>query len=385
MLQTESIKTKRNLRDDKRIELTDQYERLFQSRIDYVEGCLWIRTKDQRLIPLHLNEPQEQLFLLLVKLLESKKFVRVIIFKARQEGISTAIQALFFHYATTHPYTSGLTVAHDLDSSDELFGISRLFYDNLPEIVKPMVHFSNRKELIFENPDQVGRSTRAGLRSQLRVNTSGKPTAGRSKTIHLLHKSEVAFWENASEVSLSLDQAVPDTLDTMIFEESTANGLGGKFYQDWQKAKKGETDYVPFFLPWFALKDYSRPIVGGLRAFEDSLDEEERKLRNAYKLTLEQLNWRRWAIPNKCNGDIELFHQEYPSDDVEAFLASGRLVFSLQILRDLLAQCRDTRAIGNLKSVGSRIELDDNPKGFARMWRRLEPGHSYVIGADPAP
>ena len=47
---------------------------------------------------------------------------------------------------------------------------------------------------------------------------------------------------------------------------------------------------------------------------------------------MKQLNWRRWAIINKADGDIEKFQQEYPATIQEAFISSS----GLAIPRDLI-------------------------------------------------
>ena len=44
--------------------------------------------------------------------------------------------------------------------------------------------------------------------------------------------------------------------------------------------------------------------------------------------------WRRWAIKNKCQGDGDLFKQEYPATPLEAFRHAGNPVFGAGILRD---------------------------------------------------
>ena len=42
-------------------------------------------------------------------------------------------------------------------------------------------------------------------------------------------------------------QCVPDTLNSCVILESTANGVGGYFYDMWQKATRGENDFIPLF------------------------------------------------------------------------------------------------------------------------------------------
>ena len=108
---------------------------------------------------------------------------------------------------------------------------------------------------------------------------------------------------------LGLLQCVPDTLNSCVILESTANGVGGYFYDIWQKAVRGENDFIPLFYPWFTDKDYKRDFHSEQEKeeFKNSLDEYEIDLMEKNSLTLEQLNWRRYIIANKCAGDKELF------------------------------------------------------------------------------
>ena len=53
-------------------------------------------------------------------------------------------------------------------------------------------------------------------------------------------------------------QTVPDGDGTMIFYESTANGIGEYFHQTWQEAIRGENDYEPVFYAWFDSVEYRK-------------------------------------------------------------------------------------------------------------------------------
>jgi len=349
----------------------------------FIERFLWIVDKASQLVLLKLNEPQQRLFEAIALCWKENRPVRILILKARQEGVSTLTEAVMFVLTTLFPHKRSYIAAHDEDSSKKIFAMSRLFYDLLPEPIQPMTRYSNRRELVFENPDDRTRGANLGLGSRFTVETANRLKLGRGDTIQNFHGSEVAHWEHAESVMLAVKQAIPDLPQTMIVLESTANGLGGYFHREWQRAKAGETDFLPLFLPWFALREYRRAPEDP-DELRENLTEEEVRLQKQYGLDLEQLAWRRWAIQNKCDGDEDNFRQEYPVDDVEAFLVSGRPVFAPKTLRDLLARCRDTQAAGNLKSEGPRVRLDLNPKGFVKMWRPPEPGHTYVIGADVA-
>lgn len=250
-----------------------------------------------------------------------------------------------------------------------------------------MKRFSNRKELVFENPDEQARSKRPGLRSKLRTATAGDEELGRSKEIHLLHCSEVGFWDKAENSMLSVCNAVAPLPGTMIFKESTPNGVGNYFHREYQAAKRGESDYFPYFMAWFEFYSYQKPLEMSAEAFADSLDDEERQIQKACKLSLEQLNWRRWCIRENCGRSVDKFNQEYPSDDVSCFLLSGRGVFDGKMLQRMLLATYDPPFRGYLKSTPDnvlRTKLEENSNGFVRMWRPPQLGRRYVIGGDVA-
>src|SRR5690606_37607220 len=153
--------------------------------------------------------------------------------------------------------------------------------------------------------------------------------------------SEVAFFPDAKTTMLGLLQAVPDQPNTLVVLESTANGVGDWFHEMWQKAEKGENEFTPIFLPWFIQPEYTRPFrteaereqfiqeveATHVDANGETVYTYEKQLMEKHDLTYEQLNWRRWTIANKCQGDEILFMQEYPSTPEEAFISSGRPVF----------------------------------------------------------
>ena len=95
--------------------------------------------------------PQQKLYEVVEKQRAAGKPIRIIVLKARQEGISTIVESLIFEDSHKNENRASLIIAHDLDSTNKLFGISKLFYDMLPGQKKPLDH-SNRKEQIFPAP-----------------------------------------------------------------------------------------------------------------------------------------------------------------------------------------------------------------------------------------
>ncbi len=303
----------------------------------YIELVLYIKTKEKKIIKLRLNAAQNLIYRRIMKIKDQGRPIRFIILKARQEGVSTFCEAMIFENTASHSNVNSLIVAHEPESTEEIFRMSKLYYDMLPEPAKPLKRYDNKKQLVFENPDEKTRPDDPGLRSKMVIATAGKVKIGRGLTIQNFHGSEVAFWKDGKELMLSVMQAIPDHSNTMVFLESTANGFGGDgeyFYNIVQDAIAGRNDFELIFLPWHLMPEYSMKFSGEEEKtkFAETLDAYEKDIQRRFNLMLEQLNWRRWAIKNKCGGDIDKFKQEYPITIEEAFIASANTVIPKQYI-----------------------------------------------------
>ena len=285
----------------------------------YIEEFLKIKTKDSEIIPFKLNKPQLKLYDLLKRQSEAGKPQRVIILKARQMGFSTLTEAILFKRTATKANVNSGIIAHKDDATTNLFNMSKLFLEELPEQLKPKTKASNAKEIIFDDRDG------NGLRSKVKCMTAGGDGIGRSDTFQNLHLSEVSSWTHAKEILDGLLQAVPNKPNTLIIIESTAKGYD-YFKELWDGACDGENDFEPLFCAWWELDEYRLPCG------ELELTEEEQELKKLYNLDNEQIAWRRWCIRNNCGNDVNTFKQEYPSCPEEAFLASGECIFDKDIV-----------------------------------------------------
>lgn len=348
--------------------------------MDYIESCLKIKTKSGTVVPFRLNDAQRKLYAVAKRQQDAGKPVRLIILKARQLGFSTLTEGLIFHACATRKNVNALIVAHREDATANLFRMSKLFYDELPAPVKPMLRASNAQELVFENPSKLRseREARPGLRSRIRCATAGGRGIGRSDTLQCVHLSEYAFWPDGADGKAStlagILQAVPSLPGTMVVIESTANGFED-FKERWDAAVAGENDFEPVFFAWFENPDYSMPVVPGTE-----WTPEERDLKAAYQLTDEQLQWRRWCIANNCGGSLDMFRQEYPASPGEAFFHSGTGVFDNEqiVLR-----------LERLTSPAGRGEFTDgewteSETGAITLYELPEEGVPYVLGGDTA-
>lgn len=345
----------------------------------YIEQYVKIRDKSGSIIDFVMNEPQQRLYDIIKKLKQEKKPVRIIILKARQMGFSTETESILFKETTTKFNVNTGIITHQDEATTNLFNMSKRMYDYLPDEMKPALKNSNAKELIFDNEQGTG------LKSKIKCMTAGGKGVGRSDTFNNLHISELAFWPGDKKVTLTgLLQAVPNLPNTMIIIESTANGFE-YFKELWDKAVKGENDFVPLFVGWNELKEYSMPYTG----FELTLEEQELQIK--YNLSLEQLTWRRWCIKNNCGSDVEQFKQEYPINPFEAFISTGSCFFNKEIIINRIKEIEDKQPL----KIGyfsykfkdnkiSNINWVDDEKGYIKIYKDVEKGHPYALGGDTA-
>jgi hypothetical protein len=301
-----------------------------------------IRTKSGALRPFEFNIAQHYVHNRFEAQLKESGKVRALVLKGRQQGISTLIQARFFHKVITTRGKKAFILTHEAEATKNLFEMTKRYYDQLPEGLCPKADKSSAKELRFSHFD-----------SGYSVGTAGNKGAGRSQTLQLFHGSEVGFWPNTDEHATGVLQAISSEPGTEIILESTANGIGNYFHKMWQAAISGQSDYQAIFVPWYWQPEY-REFKSGFK-----LNEEEQVIFNCYEgdgLTKEHLQWRRIKI--NSSGDIEhglgQFQQEYPFNAEEAFRNPIDNVF--------------INAASVMKARKAKVESDVN----------------LVIGVDPA-
>jgi hypothetical protein len=180
----------------------------------------------------------------------------------------------------------------------------------------------------------------------------------RGDTINRLHISEAAFMQE--ERFISTMQAVP--LDGHVTMESTANGMENFFYDMWMAE---DNEYEKLFYPWFFHKEYKieKPAHPKIQPEEKIFIQNVKKNFN-FQITRKQLNYRRF----KQKELRTKFVQEYPEDDVTCFLMSGTAVCDQKFIKDKLNDL--------IEPIEKTATL--------QIFKKIDPKHNYVIGADPA-
>jgi hypothetical protein len=306
------------------------------------EKLLFVRTRDGRTARLRANAVQ--------RAFERRRGQRNIVLKARQVGLTTWAAARFFLKTITQPGTLTLEVAHTQEAAEEIFRIVYRFLEWLPEELRegPLrTSRANVRQIVFPEMD-----------AQYRVVSAGDRNAGRGLTVQNLHCSELARWPgDPAETLAGLRAAMAP--DAELILESTPDGVGGCFYEEWQKA--GETGIVRHFFPWWLERRYRAGAVDA-----ETLTEEERELRARKRLDLEQIGYRRQIRANFRG----LAAQEYAEDEESCFRASGDSVFE----RDEIEE--------RLKELPEPLERRRN--GDLEIWLPPMKGKKYLVAVDPA-
>lgn len=350
-------------------------------------GTLSVLDKDKQVVPLVPNRAQQAVIDEVQHQYNEGRPIRIITLKARQIGFSTITEAINFLFCFLFHNTAALIVAHEDDSNQHLLGMTSRYWETWDFKRLFNTKYAGRKHLQWVE-------TQSGIN----VVTAGGRGGGRSRTIHFLHASEVAFWPDPETLMTGLAQTVPERPGTFVMLESTANGVGNYFHTMWQAAVAGENDYVPIFAPWWWHPEYTLPGVPILH-----VTEEERLLKVLMSTGMRvndrlsipavprdeldaRLAWRRWYIANKLNNDLLKFQQEYPATPEEAFLSTGTNVFPLQSLKACYKPEEGHAGYLTRDPYSSRLVFTPDSAGPLKMYRKpsrdLDAGRYFVAG-DP--
>lgn len=310
-----------------------------------IENCFRLVDKEQEDVDFHLNSAQAYI--------DDHFYRRLLIPKARQEGVSTYFLARSTVKCLGVKNTRAVIISHEAASTERMLNKVRYFLEHFKG-PKPIIKTNSKNELSFPKTNSV-----------FYIGTAGNRDFGRSDTITDLHCSEVAYWPDPKRLMGGLLQAVPKRTGSISIE-STGNGAGNWYHSQCMKAAKGMSSYRMIFLPWYKFPEYNIELTDDeakdvLHNLREDLDEP--RLLSSYSLTPNQILWRRQVIEDECDGDLYIWNKEYPSCLDDCFQAAGGGIF---------------------KSVNF-VETPDWQHIEANYWKLK--GHPrsdlhYVVGAD---
>jgi len=352
---------------------------------------------------LRLNEFQKEVIAIYLYCLKNAIPCRICIVKPRQKGSTTVCQAIFYTHQRNFP-GNGMMIAHDADTTEEIAQMWTMFCDT-----DDFPHWGS-------SPIETKRGFTNG--SMLKLRTANSPNAGRGGTWHAVHASEVAYYKTdgvaAGEVVFaSIKGGLHDLPNTLMLQESTANGAMGIHYDTYQGAvsfadhqagniPKHWNGFFKVFYPWMAFKDSWLPfteaegkdIMANLDAAEDDIFN---RFGAKFKMDAGHFKWRRKKLleePYKSNN--ALFERDFPRDDVSCFLTSGNFRFDPDGLTEM-----DNAAIGlppprycTLDDQRTDILVPANlnrapiltdvrqAEAWLRVWETPVEGRRYLLAAD---
>lgn len=322
---------------------------------EFIEKHFSILDKDtQRPVPYSFNIVQDKYYKILQEEHTGMEGIREIVLKARQEGISSFVLALFTVDFLLIPYSVSICISHRKDSTDLLFKKVKFYIDSYCKVKD----IDPQKILKLDNKNVIENASNDAV---FYIGTAGAKVGGRGGSARNILFSECAFYQDtelvtAREIVIATSQQIPQDKG-MIFIESTANGMDNFYQREWERA----------MLP--PDRDGQKKSVYNPRFF--SWDE---------FYTEEWVNKKKKEFPNEA-----LWKQEYPKTPDDAFISSGTPYFDNQILKAMLDATQDPIIKGKFASDGNVDALDglkDEPP--VRIYREPEYNEQFVVFADPA-
>jgi len=223
------------------------------------------------------------------------------VLKARQEGVSSLVLAIYTVDFLTLPFSGSICISHRDPDTRKLFQKVHFFLESFCAKHKMPVR-------AITGRDQPHTTELANVQNGAGfwIATAGTKVGGRGTTAKNILFSEAAHYPDtallkASEIVEGTSQQVAQDYG-MIIVESTANGYGNYYHDLWELASRGASGYLPLFL---AAKD-------------DPEYTDEWLVKKARSFT-----------------SRAMFLQEYPNTPLEAFIMSGQTFFDKEILDTL--------------------------------------------------
>ncbi len=278
--------------------------------------------------------------------------IRIILLKARQWGGSTLTQIYMAWIQTIHRENWHSLIITDVESqARNIRSMYTRFIKNYPKLLGDLT-FSP-----FENSTKNKIIKERGC--VLSIGSMQKPDALRSTDNAMAHFSEAGFFKSTEnkkpeDLIRSIRETIPDEPYTLEVLESTANGFGSFFHQEYLDAEEKRSGYKAVFIPWFQIqRDWlSIKEIELVSFIENNLqgtskDVEYNQFLWSIGATLEGIKWYNHHKKSKNYKDIEM-NQENPSTSIEAFQSTGRKIYSSTDIERMRKLCTPPLYIGQL-------------------------------------
>ena len=330
------------------------HEQLIADDAAFMESMFEIPDKNQLRVPFSLKPAQAKM---LKAIRDAGGYGRFLVVKPAQIGSTSFWTGLFLKRTVTTSDTTSAIVAHEDFLTQRLLQRAEVFYQTMPDIVRPEMDHKSAHEKRFP-----------GINSVMYIGTARSAVFGRGEPIHNMLFSEAAFYMPGA-----VDKIVKPTLQRVpiygtVVMESTPNGDDGYFYEQVQLALEGESSFQSIIvLYWWDEPDNYLPrglmLVPERDRFDLEYTAEEDALIEQHSLTEGQIRWRRWKMREL---DI-LFFQEHLESLDTCFMTPGLPYYDATTTYEQRV---------NIRPPSGKFEKADT-------WEDPQDGFHYVMGVDP--
>jgi hypothetical protein len=258
--------------------------------------------------------------------------------KARQIGWSTLATAFQVWWALFKDESEIIDVSRTEREAKDLLAKSMRGYRNLPEWMRKRVRAvsDTQTEVVFSNGSKIASHPSAS-----------DPARGSSASLIIV--DEWAFLPNPEDAWASIEPVAD--IGGRIIGLSTANGWGEFFHSLWSEAKAGRNSFQTQFYGWDAVSE-----------------------RDADWYASKQASLPAWQLA-----------QEYPSNEREAFIQSGRNVLDQDVIDRIECVEPDVGHLTETSIAGGRDWFFmRGANDVLSVWEPPQPNKTYAIGADVA-
>lgn len=353
-----------------------------------------------------LTYPQRRFVEMLERMRHAGKPIRIILLKARQWGGSTTSQIYMAWLQLVHRTgLNSLIISNYNKGSETIKGMFKKMIEAYPV---SMLH--DIGDVYSENEEKLVGVGRSGLtqlvpqrNATISIGSAESPDSCRGGDYALVHLSEVGLWKatdgkKPEDIVRSACSGVLYRPYTMIVYESTANGVGNFFHNEYVAAKdpKIKSQFEPLFISWFDIELYQLPFENHEELEKFATWLHHNRLNNSAPSDREECGkylWWLWEIGATLEGihwyveerakyhDHGSMASEYPSDDVEAFVNSGAAVFDKYAVEALRSTTKKPpRYIGDIYAHGDEgedalrdLKFKEDAQGMLWVWNLPDP------------
>lgn len=353
-----------------------------------------------------LTYPQRRFVAMLERMRLTGKPIRIILLKARQWGGSTTSQLYMAWMQLIH--RTGLNSLIISNYNEGARKIKGMFKKMIKEYPVSMLHevgdvYSEKEDKLVGVEGSSLTQLVPQRNATISIGSSESPDSCRGGDYALVHLSEVGLWKatdgkKPENMVRSACSGVLYRPNTMIVYESTANGVGNFFHNEYVAAKDPEikSQFEPLFISWFDIELYQLPFESELERLTFAQWLYDNRLNGSTRSDREESGkylWWLWNIGASLEGihwyveerakyhDHGSMASEYPSDDVEAFVNSGCAVFDKYCVEELRPAAKaPARYVGDIYGYGDEgedalrdLRFKADAQGLLWVWNLPDP------------